>query len=302
MASNKKTFAIIKNYLYIFIGCVITAAAIDIFFVPNKIAPGGLAGIATVVYYITNGTLSIGVFILLMNVPLFLFGMRLIGKKFLLNTAISTVLLSVFIDIFEPFTNQFVKKYLGGFGNIDSNSNLLLYCIIGGAISGLGLGLVLRAGATTGGTDLAAKIAHKFLPNFSVGQILLFIDAIVVVFASIAFKSFLLGLYAIVTIYITSKVVDAVLEGVNYSRAVFIISDYADEISARILKEINRGVTGLDGTGMYTKNDKKVLLCVLERSQIPQLKKLVKEVDQRAFVVMTDIREVLGEGFGGDKR
>jgi len=126
----------------------------------------------------------------------------------------------------------------------------------------------------------------------------MFIDALVVIFAAIAFRSFLLGLYAIVTIYITSKIVDAILEGVNFAKAVFIISNFPDEIAERIMKEFDRGVTGLNGTGMYTKNDKKVLLCILDRSQIPKVKRLVKEVDENAFVVMSDVREVVGEGFG----
>ena len=123
------------------------------------------------------------------------------------------------------------------------------------------------------------------------------IDGIVVIFAAVAFKSFLLGLYAIVTIYITSKVIDAILEGVDYAKAVFIISNHSQIISQKIIKEIDRGVTGLSGTGMYTGDDKQVLLWVLDRTQIPKLKALVKSVDPDAFVIMTDVREVLGEGF-----
>lgn len=294
---QKKIITNIKDYTYILLGCILTALAIDIFLVPFKIAPGGLTGIATVVFHLTDGRFSIGLVILVINIPLFLIGIKHIGGNFFVKTIISTLLLSFFIDLFEPHTNRFVEKYLLDISNINSTANLMLYCIFGGAITGIGLGIVFRAGATTGGTDLAARILHKFLPKFSVGQILLFVDGVVVVFAAIAFQSVLLGLYAIVTIYITSKVIDAVLEGINYAKAVYIISDYSDEIAKRILNEVNRGVTGLDGTGMYTHSEKKVLMSVLERSQIPKVKKLVKEIDPNAFIVVSDVREVFGEGF-----
>ena len=162
---------------------------------------------------------------------------------------------------------------------------------------GVGLGIVFRSGATTGGTDLGARIIHHFIPHFTMGQILLFIDTSVIIFATIAFGSFQLGLYAIVTLYISSKVIDAILEGVNFAKSVFIISDKPDEIADKILKDLDRGVTALKGTGMYTGLDKKVLFCVLHRSQIPALKEMVKSIDERAFVILTEIREVLGEGF-----
>ena len=162
---------------------------------------------------------------------------------------------------------------------------------------GLGLGLVFRSGATTGGTDLAARIVHRFIPNLTMGQTLLFIDSSVIIFAAIAFGSFQLGLYAIVSLYVSSKVIDAILEGVNFAKSVLIISDKSDEIAHRIMKDLDRGVTALKGTGMYTGKDKQVLLCVLQRSQIPALKEIVKSVDDKAFVILTEIREVLGEGF-----
>lgn len=287
----------LKDYLYIVIGCIIAAIAIDVFLVPYKIAPGGLTGLATILFHITSVGIPVGTLILILNVPLFLGGFRFIGKRFIVKTLFSTVLLSAFIDLFEPFTQRFINQYLDKVTDVPYGSNLLLYCVIGGFVMGIGLGLVFRAGATTGGTDLAAKILHRFIPHFTVGQILLVIDGLVVLLAAIAFKSFLLGLYATVAIYISSKVIDTILEGVNYAKAVFIISDQADLISQKVMREIDRGVTGLSGTGMYTGTEKRVLLCVLERTQIPKLKELVKDVDPKAFVVMTDVREVLGEGF-----
>jgi uncharacterized membrane-anchored protein YitT (DUF2179 family) len=297
MGAVRKIFSIIEEFLYIIIGCLVTAVALDVFLLPYKIAAGGVTGIATVLFYITHSKIPIGTIILLLNVPLFLGGMKFIGKRFFLKTVLSTILLSVFIDLVEPFTKKFLSQYLGDLADSAPGANLLLYCVFGGVGMGIGLGLVFRAGATTGGTDLAAQIVHHFFPHFTVGRILMVIDAMVVLFAAVAFKSFLLGLYAIVTIYLSSKVIDAILEGVDYAKAVFIISNQSDFISQRIMAEIDRGVTGLNGTGMYTGTEKKVLLCVLDRKQIPKLKSLVKSMDPKAFVIMTDVREVLGEGF-----
>lgn len=302
MDKAKKLFSVLKDYLLIFLGCLITALAMDVFLIPYKIAPGGITGIATVLYYLSGSKVPVGVIALILNVPLFIGGMKFIGKRFFFKTLFSTILLSVLIDALDPLASLFTKAYLGSFAEASSNSNLLLYCIFGGVLTGLGLAVVFYSGATTGGTDLAAQIVHHFAPHFTMGRILLVIDALVVVFAAIAFQSFLLGLYAIVTIYISSKIIDTILEGVDYAKAAFIISDLSEILAQQIMKEFDRGVTGLNGTGMYTKADKKVLLCVMDRTQIPKLKVVVRAIDPKAFVIVTDVREVLGEGFKTDVR
>lgn len=286
-----------KDYLWIIIGSFITAASINVFLVPYKIAAGGVSGIATVVYYLSEGRFPVGITMLALNVPLFLVGMRLIGRKFILRTLISTILLSVFIDTTEPISSYFVEHYLVKLSETPSSPDLLLYAIFGGFLMGAGLGLVFKSGATTGGSDLAARIVNHFFPHFTMGQILLFIDACVIAFAAIVFNSFLLGLYAIVALYLSSYVIDAILEGVSFAKAVFIISDMSDDISARILTDLDRGVTALKGVGMYTGKEKHVLLCVLHRNQLPALKKIAREIDRNAFIILADIREVLGEGF-----
>jgi len=239
----------------------------------------------------------VGITMLALNVPLFIMGMRYIGRKFVIRTLLSTILLSVFIDVLEPYTDFFSRHFLQRLEHSPSVPDLLLYSIFGGFLMGVGLGMVFKFNATTGGSDLAARIVNHFIPNFTMGQLILFIDASVIVFAAISFQSFLLSLYAMVTLYISSKVIDAVLEGVNFAKAVFIISDKPDEISNIILNDLDRGVTSLKGTGMYTGDDKQVLLCVVQRGQLPLLKEIVKNVDDKAFVILTDIREVLGEGF-----
>lgn len=285
------------DYFMIFIGSIITAGSINIFLVPYKIAPGGASGIATVLFYISNGRFPVGTTMLALNIPLFLLGMRFIGKKFVVKTLFGTVLLSLVIDLTEPFTYAFTKKFMEMSGGLIYSQDILLYSLFGGFLMGVGLGLVFRSGATTGGTDLAARIVTHFFPMLTMGETLLFIDTSVIILAAIAFKSFQLGLYAIVTLFISSKVIDAILEGVNFAKAVFIISDLAGQISDRIMKDLDRGVTALEGTGMYTGNKKQVLLCIVNRGQIPLLKNIVKNVDQNAFIILADVREVLGEGF-----
>lgn len=297
MGRFKKVFKVLKDYLWIIAGSIITAAAINLFLVPYKIAPGGVTGIATVIYYLSGNRFPVGATMLILNVPLFLFGMRFIGGKFTIRTLFGTVFLSAVIDLAQPYTDFFTSHYLSRLDNIATNPDYLLYSIFGGFFMGVGLGLVFRSGATTGGTDLAARIVHHFIPHFTMGQTLLFIDSCVIIFAAVAFNSFLLALYAIISLFISSKVIDAILEGVNFAKAVFIISDKSDEIAKLILSELERGVTALKGTGMYTGIDKQVLYCVLQRGQIPLLKQLVKKTDPKAFVILTDIREVLGEGF-----
>jgi len=286
-----------KNYLGIIIGSVITAASINLFLLPYKIAPGGLSGIATVIYYLSSGRFPVGMIMLAFNIPLFLTGMRYIGRKFIVRTFFATILLSVIVDGTQSLSDFIFKNYIEKFENISAYPDILLFSIFGGVIMGIGLGLVFRAGATTGGTDLAARIVIHFVPNFTMGQILLFIDTCVIIFAAISFKSIQLALYAIVTLFISSKIIDTILEGITFSKAVFIISDHSAEIADKILTDLERGVTALKGRGMYTGNDKSVLLCVLHRGQLPFLKDIVKSIDENAFIILTDVREVLGEGF-----
>jgi uncharacterized membrane-anchored protein YitT (DUF2179 family) len=286
-----------KDYLWIICGSVITAIAINVFLVPYKIAPGGVSGVATVVYYLSNGRFPVGTTMLILNIPLFIAGMGFIGKKFIIRTFFSTIFLSLVIDTTEPYSKYFVEHILVKLEKVPSPPDLLLYTIFGGFLMGVGLGIVFKYGATTGGSDLAARIVNHFKPNFTMGQLLLLVDTSVIIFAAVAFRSFLLALYAIVALYLSSKVIDAILEGVNFAKAVLIISDNSEEIAEKILADLDRGVTALKGKGMYTGDGKDVLLCVVQRSQLPLLKETVRLVDKKAFVILADIREVFGEGF-----
>jgi len=284
-----------EDYLWIIIGSAITAAAINIFLVPYKIAPGGVTGIATVIFYLAGEIVPVGTIMLILNVPLFIFGYRYIGRRFFVRTLISTILLSVMIDLFEPFTTMLTEQL--ALEKLTEGPDYLLYSIFGGFFMGLGLGLVFKSGATTGGADLGARIMHHFVPWLTMGKALLIIDSAVIIFAAIAFRSFILALYSILALYISSKIIDVILEGMNFAKSVFIISDHADTIAADIMKELDRGVTALKGIGMYSGNEKKVLYCVLQRNQLQELKTLVKRTDPLAFIILSEVTEVLGEGF-----
>lgn len=298
---------VVRDYLLIIIGSLITALGINIFAVPNKIAPGGVSGIATVIYYIMDKAIPVGTIMLILNVPLFIIGFKYIGKKFIARTLFSTVVLSVLIDVTSSISTYIFNNYLIASSSLSRAGievaaasyapDILLHSIFGGIITGLGLGLVFKSGATTGGTDLAAKIMNHFLPGNTVGQYLLFIDGTIVLLAAITFKSVLLALYSTITLFLTSKVIDTIIEGVNFAKAVYIISDKPDEIADMIMKELDRGVTALKGKGMYTGQEREVLLCVVHRGQITQLKQVVNNYDPKAFIILTDVREVLGEGF-----
>jgi len=274
----KKT---IINSIYVLIGVVLITISINCFFLKLKIAPGGVSGLATVIYYLTN--ISVGTIVFVLNIPLFIAGFLSFGKRFSVKTLLATFLLSFLLDntLFLP----------------QITDDILLASVFGGIIMGCGMALVFKGGATTGGTDILAKVVNKYLPAFNISEQLFVIDGLVVVFAMIVFRDFDIGLYSIITIWLSAKVIDIVFEGVGFAKAMFIISNSGEEIGKRIMDEVGRGVTGLNGEGMYLKTDKKILLTVVDRTQIPTIRKIAKDVDKKAFIVITDVRQALGEGF-----
>lgn len=285
MKIRRPTSRDLLSLLVLIGGCAITALGISVFLVPNRIAAGGVTGLATIIFHWTGW--PVGLVSLALNIPLFLIGFRLIGSGFGLRTLVATIFLSIFIDLFA------------GIGSI--TDDLLLAALAGGALTGVGLGFVFRQDATTGGTDLAARIIHDRVSFISIAQVLLIIDIMVVLTAAISFHSYELALYAAVTLVVTTKVIDAVTVGINYTKAAHIISVKSDEVAKQLLQELNRGVTGLEGRGLYTGARKEVLICVLRARQVPRLKRIVREIDSDAFVYLTDAREVFGEGFQNHK-
>jgi uncharacterized membrane-anchored protein YitT (DUF2179 family) len=286
-----------RSYLAITIGCFIVMISLNLFLIPYKLAPGGVSGLATVIHYLSDGKLPVGALMLAFNAPLFLLGYKVKGRIFTVRSLYGAVLLSVFVDSTSSLFNRVIHEYLTKFDQSMSEPDLLLNAIIGGAIMGFGLGMVLSENATTGGTDLGSTLLSKKIPILKVGQYLMLLDGLVILFSAIAFRSIKLGMYGAFSLYICSKVIDAYLEGLKFSKGLLIISDKSDEIANRIMNDIGRGVTGLNGMGMYSRTNKTVLLCVVKREEIPNVKDIVKECDSNAFMLLIDVREVLGEGF-----
>ncbi len=250
--------------------------------IPAKIAAGGVSGFATVVFYLFD--MPVGITMLILNIPLFLLSWRMIGPLFGKKTLFGTITISLLIDLFNRFA-------------MPVTSDLLLCAIYGGVISGIGLGIAFRSGGSTGGTDMAAQLVAKFF-SISVGQALLLVDGIVIILAGIAF-GLELAMYALIAVFITTKTIDLVQEGQSYVKAILIISEQAEAIGNTIMERLERGVTSLDGKGMYTKKDKEILLVIVSRVEISHVKSIVNEHDKEAFVVIADVHEVLGEGFTG---
>lgn len=278
---NKKTKRVIYDYIGITIGSILIAVSLTVFLIPNKIAAGGVSGFATVLYYLFQ--FPVGVTMIAINVPLFIIGVKVLGKNMGFRTLYGIMVLSLAAEILPPFLPVLTQ-------------DPVLACLYGGAITGLGVGFVFKSKGTTGGTDLVAALLHHFFPAFSIGQGLLVVDAFVVALAGIVFNPEL-ALYAVISIFVASKVIDLVQEGFNLTKAVFIISDESDMIRKEILHKMGRGVTTLSGSGGYTGKDKNVLLVIVTRAEVTSLKRMVYRLDPRSFVILTDVHEVMGEGF-----
>ena len=253
-------YPLVRDYLMILFGALITGASYAYFLVPNSIAPGGVTGIATVLNHLI-GWPPVGTLSFLLNIPLFLLGYKTDGKVFVFRSFISMMLLSLFI--------------------------ILL---------GVGLGLVLRAGATTGGTDLAAEMVHRRLSFITVGTFLFGIDCLVILLAGIVFDV-QAALVALIALYISTKVMDTVIKGWNTEEQMMIISDKAPEIAQHIIRDMDRGATFIEASGAYTGEKRGMIYCVVTRAQITQVKRIVAGVDPHAFVTVSAAHEVMGEGF-----
>ena len=270
------------DLVYSVLGSALVALAVAVFTVPNDIAPGGVSGLATALAYITP--ISVGVWALLLNVPLMLAAWRLLGPRPLAMTLLATVLLSFFIDYFT--------YVLPGYTNND-----LLAAVAGGVLSGLGVGVLFLRGISTGGTDLAALLLKKPFPNVPNGIMLLLIDASVVVIAVLVFRDIEVALYSAIAIYLSSKVIDALAQGVDYAKVIYIITEHGDEISRVLNERTDRGTTLVSARGGYTGGDKHMVITVTRRNVLAQTLRLIRQTDPAAFTFVTDSTEVHGEGF-----
>lgn len=263
------------------IGSFIMAIAVSLFLLPNQLSSGGIAGIATITYYLLN--IPMGIMIIVINVPLFILAIFKIGKGFFFKSMIGTITLSIFIDFLdrlEPLTND-----------------RFLACIYGGIIMGLGTALLLKVNSSTGGTDLAGYIVRKYKPTISLSRAIIIIDTVIVTLNVIFLREIEIGLYSAIAIYLMGKMIDILFEGIYFTKLLLIISDKNEEIAKEIGDKIKRGTTGLFGKGMYTEEEKIVLMCAASRGDIAKIKMIARKIDPDSFIVITNSREVVGLGF-----
>lgn len=271
---------IIVNNLGIIAGSALVALALDWFLVPNRIAAGGVSGLATVTHYVFGW--PVGATMLAVNLPLFAASIKVFGLRFGLGTIVGTVTTSVLVDVLAPFLQPLTQ-------------DAALAAIYGGVLAGIGIGVTFRFGGSTGGTDMAARLLNRYTA-LSVGRSLLVFDGLVIALAGIVFNAEL-ALYAFLSVFVTGKAIDVLQEGSSYAKGAFIISQRSGEIGQAILQQLDRGATALKGRGLYTQEDRDVLFVIVARHEIHQLRQLVHRLDPRAFMVITDVSEVLGEGF-----
>ena len=272
---------VLCDYFYIVAGSFVLAFAITYFLVPAKISTGGVSGVGTVLYYIADIPLSVTT--LVINAILFFFGYRTLQNGSILKTLAGIILLSAFLEV-TPL-----------FGTYDKD--IFLCAVCGGVFVGLGVGLAVYKDASTGGSDFAALILHKTIPYVSVAVFILIIDSIVIITSGVAFKDYTIMFYSVLSLYISSKVTDWILVCGNYAKSVYIISKKHQEIADVIMSEMLRGVTGIYSRGCYTQNDNMMLMCIVKNKEIPRILEKVKSIDKSAFAIISDVKEVRGEGF-----
>ncbi len=276
----------IWNYAFIFAGTLFMAVALNVFLEPNNIVIGGATGVGVIIKHLTmgifDGGISLGVSNLIINLPLFFIAIKVFGMKFVGRTIISTLMLSFNLEI-----TSWLPSFYGDF---------VIIAVFGGVLTGAGLALIFRAGSTTGGSDLAASLIQSCFKHYTVAGIMFVID-VIIIFGGYFVFGLSATMYAVISVFITSKIIDAILEGLAFAKAAFIISEKPEEICDIIFKELERGVTSIYGKGMFSGESKDVLLCVVSHKEVFKLKEIAKGVDPKAFIMVADVREVLGEGF-----
>ncbi len=287
---SKKWFV---SYLMISLGAFILAAGFVFFISPYKIVPGGVYGIAIVVHYLSKGMMAwapggfpIGLMGLILNIPLTIIGVKILGPRFGVKTVVGFVLSSVFMDGITYFWGE--QPLVAG--------DALLSSIFGGVLIGLGLGLIFKSKATSGGSDIIAMIFAKYT-RLPLGQLMIYVDSVIVLIGLAVFADWKIPLYSWIVIFVTGKVIDVVLQGISYDKTLFIISDKFEEIRERIIVDLNRGGTYIPGKGMYNGSDKTIIFTVVNRREMAILEEFIHKIDPHAFVTVFEANEILGEGF-----
>lgn len=281
---NRPVWKMLRFCGMIALGSATFALGFDLFLEPNAVNVGGMTGLAMVIRKVI-GMGSVGLISALLNVPLFLLGYRYLGRKFFIGSLLGTLFSALFLELFTLLPVPETEPLLGA--------------LYGGLFSGVGLGLVFLAGASTGGTDIIVRFLKRKFPDLRLGKLMLALDVAIALLTGFVFHDINKTLYSIITLYVCSVSLDGVLYGLDYSTVAMIISDHFEQIAQSIDRQLDRGVTYLDGRGFYSQQDKTVLLCAVRKRQVGQLKELVSTIDPNAFMILQEAHQVLGEGFKG---
>lgn len=277
----KKYIKEILNYFLAILGGSLVGIGEAWALIPLKLTTGGFNGISMLVYYLFD--VPVGLVSILLNLPLFFVALKMLGVKYSIKTLIAMLVTSLMIEVagnWQPLT-----------------TDMLLASVFGSAIIGLGIAICLRGGSTTGGTDLLAKLIQSRKKHLNMGEVILVIDAIIIAIASFTFDSIEIALYSAIAVLVMSKVVDFILDGGKYEKALFIITNKSEEISDYIMNEVKRGVTKINATGEYSGTEKEILLCVANKREVPKIKDEIKAIDDKSFTIITTVTEAIGNGF-----
>ncbi|MBQ4118485.1 MAG: YitT family protein [Oscillospiraceae bacterium] len=279
---KEKTVELLKDIGADILGSAIFAFGVNTFTTPNEIAPGGVTGIATMLHSITQA--QMGTLTFLLNIPLIILGLVVIGKRFTINTFRTLFILSVITNITEAFLPVYTE-------------NALLAALFGGSAIGIGMGIIFLRGSTTGGTDILGRVLLRYFQHIPLGKILLAIDFVIVTAAGIYYGTLDAALYALVSVYVTERAMDSVLYGFNETRIAYVVTEHPIEVAQRVMDETDRGVTYLNGEGGYQRDKKLVIMCAMPSRQFAKFKRIVLEVDHAAFIMVAPASNVIGEGF-----
>lgn len=263
------------------VGAFIMAVATSLFLLPNQLSSGGFSGIATIFYYFLK--IPMGTTILAFNIPLFLFAGYKLGKSFLIKSIIGTATFSISIDILDKLEPLTQDRFLA--------------CIYGGIIVGLGTAIILKSNSSTGGSDLVSYLVRKYNPDIRMSNVITIMDTVIVVLNVLFFKEVEIGLYSAIAIYLMGKIIDIIFEGIYFTKLLIIISDRNQEIAEEIGDKVRKGTTGLFGKGMYTNENKLILMCAASRGDVSRVKQVARKIDPKSFIIIANAREVVGLGF-----
>ena len=275
---NKK---VLTDFVVLTTGCILLAVSINVFLVPYKISAGGISAIGTILLYLFGIKMSLTN--LFFNVVLFIFGYKYLGKGAVIKTALGIILLSAFLEI-----TSYVPQY---------TENEFISILSGGILMGAGVGMIVKIGASTGGSDFAGLILKKFLPHISLARLILIIDVVIVIMSGIVFKSYTVTVYSLITLFVSSLITDKIITLGDNAKMLQILSKENEKISNHILNQFERGVTGVRCIGMYTHEESRMLLCVITPKELPIYMNMIKNYDKEAFVIVSNVHEVIGEGF-----